>query len=244
MKRLTLITLALILSFGIVQAQDLLRYIPKDATVVMGINPNRIKSKIDMEKVKKMDFYTFFMDQMAKEIPDGPEADMAMDFISAPEKYGLGVYDDSYFFLKMNDDESMYINFLFSMTNKDAFEGFLEGEIFARENLQIKQMAGFSAVEVDDMNLAWNDKVILMTTAEDLPNFEGEDMKDFKGHKQALIADRAAAVLGTQQANSNVAVVKPKEHIAIGKATGFGVSRIGYNRVGLLCAKHRSSTIG
>jgi len=194
-----------VLIFGVslnINAQDLLQYVPKDITFLAGMNPNRVKSKVDMDRIKKMDFYTYLMDEFKKGA--GSESEMAQKFISNPEDFGLGIYDESFLFIKINDDESMLINYIFRLADQAAFQKFLDNEILSKNSGTPQKLDGYTQLKVenDEAVVAWTDKVVLVTIANKMKELEGADLKDFKGHIQATVNQHTTEVLKNPRSNS------------------------------------------
>jgi len=192
-----------VLIFGLslnINAQDLLQYVPKDITFLAGMNPNRVKAKVDMDRIKKMDFYSYLMDEFKKGA--GSQSEMAQKFISNPGEFGLGVYDESFLFVKINDDKSMMINYIFKLVDQTAFQKFLDEEILPKNKMTPQKLNGYTLVENDEASVAWTDKVVLVTAAEKMKELEGADLKGFRRHVQEAVNQQAAKVLGNSKSNS------------------------------------------
>ena len=202
MKLLKLIFCS-VLIFGVslnINAQDLLQYVPKDITMLAGMNPNQVKSKVNMDNIKKMDFYNYIMDEFKKGA--GPKSEVAQQFITNPGDFGLGVYDESFIFVKINDDKSMLINYIFKLVDQTTFQKFLDEDILPNNKMKPQQLNGFTLLENDEASVAWTDKVVLITAAEKMKGFEGDDVKGFRRHVQEAVNEQASKVLKNPKSNS------------------------------------------
>ena len=205
MKQMKQIILAVVLLTWSITAfaQDLLQYVPSDVTILAGMSPNAMKSKVNMDRVKKMEFYDFMMQEIKKEVGTD-QLGLVNTLIENPEAYGMGFYDQSYFFMNAKEDGSMMINFIFKLTDRASFESFYDKEIASLGKLKAKKMANYTLVNQDGASIAWNDDILLVTTATEIPDFEGEDVKDFKGHVTELIGARVESIINNKGSNSIV----------------------------------------
>ncbi|MDA8693515.1 DUF4836 family protein [Saprospiraceae bacterium] len=129
--------------FTQIQAQNLERYISKDAQAVVEIDGSQIFSLIDMADIEMM-------------MPPDPSGE-PMNI----EQYGFNVKSKAYYF--MNIKESInYQNLIIALSDETKAEEFISS-MLPSEPLMVN---GFKFASQGNMTAAWNSNIAILTSAE------------------------------------------------------------------------------
>ncbi len=144
-------------------AQNLLKYIPEDATFVITFNPSALNAKIPFSKLKEFDFFKMGMKEMAKEI-DRSDKDEMLKLLNDPASIGMDLMASSYIFGKMTDEGNAF-SILFKLSDAAKFTEFFKSKLSS--GIEIVSVDGFNMITPDqDMAFAWTNDFALITGVE------------------------------------------------------------------------------
>ncbi len=180
------------------------KYIPKDASLVLSINPKKLKDKLDDSKVS--------LDSI---IRSAMSADTSM-MITADDiaNSGIDVTKDVYFFVNqsgsMMTGSSVTTGFVAAMGKTAAFEDFLKKKM---PSAQIKKENSYSyAMLKNGMIAGWNDDVVLVD------NVIGYNMQTGEQTGTADAAHQQLTTLFNQKEDASLASLKQFKDAATDKA--------------------------
>lgn len=158
--------LSIVIFFGIntsVFCQNLLKYIPNDATFVVTFNPKALNAKIPFSKLKQYSFFKMSMEEMAKSMDSANKEEM-LKLLDDPSNYGMDMMSSSYIFGKVTSEGNAF-SYIFKLSDAAKFNQFLKSKIPA--DVEMVSMDGFNMVTPDhDMSFAWNNEIVLITGVE------------------------------------------------------------------------------
>jgi len=179
LKQLTTILITLIFVNSAI-AQDLLTFVPKDASLVGMVNIDQINTKADFAALIELPFIQEIDKKIAKDISRGLIKDDASAYLDFRE-YGIKVNSKSYTYF-VSDKKMYYGALLFSLSDKNKFTEFvkiitndLEGEKIATKN-------NYSQAQKKDLRIIWNNNTAVIFGATIQPAFK--DSLEAKIRKQ------------------------------------------------------------
>ena len=173
-KSIFSILFTLLFSTTFLSAQNLLQYIPEDATIVIGFNPTSINSKVDVNALKQLDFCKEMMQEFSREM-NAEESGVINDAINNPAQYGMDFNSTSYFVFK-SSDEGSYYSYLFKLSDAKTFSSFFKEKLMnAEKGMRIESKNGMTIAATEDASVSWNDEVAIMTAAEISRNYDTYD---------------------------------------------------------------------
>ena len=113
-------------------AQSLMKYVPKDATMVFSMNPGNLNKKFPFSNIQNYDFYEMGMMQLAGTM--GEEGAAMMDVIQDPSSIGMDLMQSSYGFGKM-DGGDIYFGFVFRLADVGKFNQFLKSHFLTKNRV-------------------------------------------------------------------------------------------------------------
>lgn len=141
-------------------AQSLLKYVPKDATMVVSMNPGNLNKKFPLSNIQAYDFYEMGMMQMTSSL--GEEAGTMIDVIQNPESVGMNLMESSYFFGKM-DMKDIYFGYVFKLSNMEKFNQFLKDQMGEGFNMMVEQKGDLFQFSPEESALiTWNNEMVMI----------------------------------------------------------------------------------
>ena len=182
-QKATLNLLIVFLFFnGSLFAQNLLQYIPADATMVVGLNPTSVNSKVNVNALKQLAFCQEMMMEMAKGINE-EQSGVMNDAINNPAQYGMDFNEDSYFFMKYTE-EGTYFSYLFKLSDPPAFSDFFKTTLMnAEKGIRMESKDGMTTAFSEDGSVSWNEQVAIMTSIDLNPVEEEYDYNDWESEE-------------------------------------------------------------
>ncbi len=158
-------------------SQNLLQYIPADATMVVGLNPSSVNAKVNVNALKQLEFCKEMMMDMARGINE-EQSGVMNDAINNPAQYGMDFNVDSYFFMKSSDKGTSF-SYLFKLSDPATFSDFFKTTLMnAEKGIRLESEGGMTTAYSQDGSVSWNDQVAIMTSI-DLQPIEEEYNEDW-----------------------------------------------------------------
>jgi len=170
LKKIITLTMALLMLWS-VTAQELITFVPKDASLVSMVNLEKIKTKADFEELIKLPFIKKLDSKIAKEI--------SRDFVSTDSsnyldlrKYGINVNSKSYFYFVA--EKKMFSGaLLFSINNKNKFTEFAKSITGDKKGEKISKKDNYLQTQYKkDLRIIWNDKVVVFMGGTVSPSYK------------------------------------------------------------------------
>ncbi len=187
-------------------AQNLQNHIPKDASVVLTLNPAVLNSKIKFSTLKEFDFVKKGIEEITTQA--GPMASEIKKFIDDPAEFGLDMMSSSYGFGKI-DGKNVHMGFILKIADKSKFENLIN--TYVAPMMPVEKAGGLNYFASDGMNVAWNDKHILVSAVE-LDYQEGEE---YQGRKDRIAKEGLTWMKSVMKGNpTNSIMTHPKFKMA------------------------------
>ena len=144
-------------------AQNLIKYIPEDATFVTTFNPSALNAKVPFSKLKEFDFFKMGMEEMAKEMDRSNKEEM-LEILNDPSKIGMDLMASSYIFGKMTEEGNAF-SFMFKLSDAAKFTGFFKSKLPA--DVEIVSANGFNIIAPEqDIAFAWTNEFAIISGVE------------------------------------------------------------------------------
>lgn len=154
----SLLTVAIIYSScsnsGTVAADDMLKTIPQDVSMVTSINTSAILDKADFENVKQMEFYQELIRETKRyNVTLG-------EVIADPAKSGIDLSKNMYIahILEQDNPEDVFVGIVASVKDKAA----LEQLVNTSGDLKKSSQDGFEVAMKGSQSVAWNDEKVIL----------------------------------------------------------------------------------
>jgi len=149
------------------QAQNLLKYVPADATAVIAYYPQNLKKKVDVNQLKQVGFMDMAMGQMTAGMTEEKKALMKQTF-NDPSLAGINPLQSSYFFANV-DQEYITMSYLMPVQDMPRLERFIKES--TGNALNLTQQDGFTQADLEDgAMMAFNNEVLMFIGSIDNPN--------------------------------------------------------------------------
>lgn len=149
--------------------QSVLSYVPADITFLMTWNPQNINEKVDLKQFQQMEFYNMMLQEMTTGM-DSLEREDFYIFMTEPALHGLGAQTASHVAVKLDGGDT-YFSYLVPLVNRAAFESYVQRMVDRNQNPEDRSdMGAYTYYQMEkDMAMAWNDQVLIISTADIQP---------------------------------------------------------------------------
>ncbi len=155
------VLLLMAMSINFVFAQSIEQYIPRDAVVVMKVDPARIAAKVDINELQNAEFFDAMLRNMSADM-QGDASSAMYKAMKDPSSYGMDFNKPYYMYATREDNRSMF-SFIFELNDASKFATFLNGQFKENEDMAFEESKKFSSYSNDNMGLTWSNNVGQMT---------------------------------------------------------------------------------
>ncbi len=140
------------------------KYIPSDASLVVGLNLKELSGKVSTEDVEKMEFFQYLKSEYEKELEDEHSRNQFGFFplLVDADSVGLSTSDNAYVYITNKKDYSVF-TLLLTMKDKELFLHSLQQATDKKNSMFDEVIKGtlFDNISLDqETNIAWNDTYI------------------------------------------------------------------------------------
>jgi len=130
-------------------AQDLISYVPADASFLFTWNAGQIGRKVNTRQLVQQESVDLILQEMVKGM-DSIQQEEFFNLMNSPEAFGINS-GQSMHFLGRNNGSGRFFAFLFPVFNADLLEGFA-----VRQEAVVEENEGFKHALLGGYYLAWN----------------------------------------------------------------------------------------
>ncbi|MBK7407727.1 MAG: DUF4836 family protein [Saprospirales bacterium] len=156
MKNLLIIFALLFSSAG--SAQDILSYIPVDATFLFSWNADQVNQKVNTRQLMQQESMDLIFQELVQGM-DSIQQEEYYNLITNPETYGINSLQPMHLVGK-NDERGSFYAFIFPLTNPSLLEAFVARQVTVfGEQASIEEFEGYKLVNLGSYYLGWNNAV-------------------------------------------------------------------------------------
>lgn len=123
--------------------------VPENSTMVVGINLKSLMEKADMNAVKEMEFYKDMVAEAARQ-----QGETMAKILENPEKSGVDLNENAYFFMDMESKDNGMIGFTFKIADEGDFEALVK-----ESDMDIEKGKDYQYSESNGNVVAWNGSI-------------------------------------------------------------------------------------
>ncbi|MFK7947468.1 MAG: DUF4836 family protein [Saprospiraceae bacterium] len=123
--------------------------VPENSAMVVGVNLKSLMDKADMDAVKKMDFYKDMVAEAARQ-----QGETMAKILENPEKSGIDLNENAYFFMNMESKDNGLIGFTFKIADEGDFEALVK-----ESDMDATKGKGYQYATNNESVVAWNGSI-------------------------------------------------------------------------------------
>lgn len=143
-------------------AQDLISYVPADASFLFSWNAGQVGKKVNTRQLLQQESVDLILQELVKGL-DSLRQEEYFNLMSDPEAFGISS-DQSMHLLGRNNGSGRFYAFLFPVFKADLLEGFA-----VRQGAFIEEKEGYKLAQLGGYYLAWNQTTGIFADGEAAP---------------------------------------------------------------------------